>query len=426
MRRRRRRHIGVRLAAAAVIAAGAVAAIIFWPEKEEKIPPRIPVILNEYLTNSMSDTLSLAGLDKDIESYLRQNHIQGASLAIVKNDSLVYAKGYGRSDDETEMTPRNILRLASVSKLITAVGIMVLEEQGKLSLDDHVFGEGGILSRFNSYIKDKNYHSITVEHLLRHQGGFTVYSGDPMFSTRDIILQNHLSEAPGHDTLMQCLLKKRLSFAPGTSEAYSNFGFLILSMIIEEVTGEPYEKWMQDNVLRPAGCHDFHIAANWYSKKYPNETRYYMQANDPLVQCYDNSGRMVERCYGGNDIQALSGAGAWVASAPELARFVASIDGRPQVPDIISETSVEKMTRFIDKNTFSLGWNDTEDEWSRTGSFSGTSALIKYYPDGECWVMISNTSTWRGSRQSSYTAGLFKKSREKYSALLPVKDLFYF
>ena len=106
---------------------------------------------------------------------------------------------------------------------------------------------------------------------------------------------------------------------------------------------------------------------------------------------------------------------------------MASIDGLPEVPDIISPESVAEMTRWIDENTYSLGWNDTkpDGEWTRTGTFSGTSALVKYYPDGECWVMVTNTSTWKGPGFTRYTAGLFRKLREKYSQALPSRNMFY-
>lgn len=394
-------------------------------------PGRRPVDLNKTLTNEMSDTSVLSGMDKSIKVFMQEWNIKGLSLSIMRNDSLVYAKGYGWADEakKIEMGPGTILRMASVSKLITATGIMVLQERGMLSLSDKVFGEEGILndSTYTAAIKDPNYYKITVEDLLRHKGGFTTSAGDPMFNTRTIILQNRLKEAPDHDTLVKIQLKRRLPFVPGTSQAYSNFGYLLLSMIIEKVTGEDYEEWMQENVLKAAGCIDFRIANNYYAERYDNETRYYVQSNDEPVQEYNNSGKMVVRCYGGNDIHALAGAGAWVASTPELARFVASIDGKPEVPDIISEESVRQMTEYFDPETYSLGWNDTkpDGEWTRTGTFSGTSALVKQFPDGETWVLITNTSTWKGPSFSRYTTELFKKSREKYSSLLPSRDFFY-
>ena len=132
--------------------------------------------LNDTLTNEMSDIPELKALDKKMNAYLRKWHMKGASLAITRGDSLVYAKGYGWADEENgqKMTPRHILRMASVSKLITATGIMVLHDRGDLNIKDTVFGPEGILndSTITELIKDKNYYKITVEHLMRHQAGF--------------------------------------------------------------------------------------------------------------------------------------------------------------------------------------------------------------------------------------------------------------
>ena len=190
------------------------------------------VHLNDTITNSMSEIDSLSALDKDIMKYLKRWEIKGASLAIMRNDSLIYAKGYGWADMEKgdSMTTRNIMRVASVSKLITATGIMLLQEQGKLSLSDKVFGEGGILcdSIYTAAIKDKRMFRITVEQLLRHKGGFSCGRGDPMFSTTDIIRQFKLDDAPDSETLLKCILTRPLGFAPGTTQLYSNFGYLLL------------------------------------------------------------------------------------------------------------------------------------------------------------------------------------------------------
>ena len=384
--------------------------------------------LNDTLTNAMSDLPELYGLDKKIKSYMNKWHMKGASLAITRGDSLVYAKGYGWADEqnEEEMSPRHIMRMASVSKLITAVGIMVLHERGDLNIKDTVFGPSGILndSLYNSLIKDKNYYKITVEHLMRHQGGFR---RDPLFSSRDVKHQLKLDCAPDADDFCRVVLNRRLKFAPGSWQSYSNFGYLMLSKIIEKVSGQPYEEFIKAEVLEPAGCYDMHIAGTYYEDKRDNEVRYYTHEGDgKYIEEYTDSGIMVERCYGGNNIPLLSGAGAWCGSPAEISRLVASIDGRPEVPDIITPESVELMTGYYDKDTFSLGWNDTHPAkgWSRSGTLSGTTALVKLFPDGECWIFISNTSTWKGPRQAKYTDALFRQCRELFSDKLPCRNLF--
>ena len=394
------------------------------PQPIEK--PR--VYLNDTLSNAMSEIPELEGLDKKVKKYMRDWQIKGASLAIMRNDSLLYAKGYGWADEAEKetMEPSHILRMASVSKLITAAGIMVLQDRDSLSIKDTVFGPAGILndSLFNSVIKDRNYHKITVEHLMRHQGGFY---RDPLFSSKDVMHQMRLEQPPVKEDFFKLVLGHKLSFMPGEWERYSNFGYLLLSEIIEKVSGKPYDQFICEEVLRPAGCFDMHIGGSYYSDRRHNEVRYYTHEGDgKFVEEYNGSGVMVERCYGGNNIPLLSGAGAWCGSPAEIARFVASIDGKPEVEDIISAEAVAQMTEYFDKETYSLGWNDTDPAkgWSRTGTLAGTSALVKYFPDGECWIMITNTSTWRGPSQSRQTDNLFKQCRELYSDKLPIRNLF--
>ena len=384
--------------------------------------------LNDTLTNAMSDIPELHALDRKVNAYLRKWQMKGASLAVTRGDSLVYAKGYGWADEENgvEMGPGNILRMASVSKLITAAGIMVLQDRGELNIKDTVFGPRGILNdtTITKLIRDKSYYKITVEHLLRHQGGFR---RDPLFSSRDVMHQLSLDHAPTAEDFYMVVLNRRLKFAPGTWQSYSNFGYLLLSKIIEEVSGMPYEEFMKKEVLEPAGCYDMHIAGTYYEDRRDNEVRYYTHEGDgKYIEEYTDSGVMVERCYGGNNIPMLSGAGAWCGSPAEIARFVASIDGRPEVQDIISKESVELMTGYYDKDTFSLGWNDTHPDkgWSRSGTLAGTTALVKLFPDGECWIFISNTSTWKGPRQAKYTDQLFRSCRELFSDKLPRRNMF--
>lgn len=414
--------------AAAAIVIATASSIFLRPVPKAKPLDGISPRLNLLLTNDLSDIPELSGLDRRIRNYMNKWQIKGASLAITRNDSLLYAKGYGWADEENgiEMGPGHIMRMASVSKLITATGIMVLQDKGLLSIKDTVFGPSGILndSLFIRTIKDRNYHKITVEHLLRHQGGF---NRDPLFSSRDVKHQLQLDHAPEKEDFYRLVLSRRLRFIPGSWQRYSNFGYLLLSDIIEKVSGKPYEQFIKEEVLRPAGCYDMHIAGNYFEDRRSNEVRYYTHDGDgKFIEEYNDSGRMVERCYGGNNIPLLSGAGAWCGSPAEISRLVASIDGDPLVPDIISRNSFLQMTEYLDTETFSLGWNDTNPAkgWSRTGTLSGTSALVKHFPDGECWILITNTSTWKGPGQARYTDALFKQCRELYSDRLPERNLF--
>ena len=394
----------------------------------DNIEQVVPVGLNEKLSNSLSERREFEGLDKEMKRYLRKWEMKGASVAIMRNDSLIFAKGYGWADEEKEvkMEAGHILRMASVSKLITAIGIMKLQDEGRLNIKNKVFGPEGVMkdSDLDTLIRHSAYEHLTIEHLLRHQGGFY---RDPLFSSKDVMNQMRLDHPPTADDFFRLILPKRLRYKPGTTHRYSNFGYLLLSRIIEHVTGKSYEQYIKEEILAPAGCYDMHIAGNYYEDRRENEVRYYTHRGEgQFIEEYTGSGNLVERSYGGNNIPLLSGAGAWCGSTAELARLVASIDGRDEVPDIISKKAVDQMIEYFDQSTFSLGWNDTTPGvgWSRTGTFSGTSAIIKYFPDGECWIFISNTSTWRGPRQAKQTDALFKKCRKLYSKKFPARNLF--
>ena len=153
-------------------AAICVAAIVFILTKtvpvnarhaEASSSEKAPVHLNDTLTNSMSGFDGDESMDVKIENFMKRWDIKGSSLAVMRNDSLLLAKGYGWADEETgeKMGPDNILRMASVSKLITATGIMVLCERGAMSLQDTVFGPDGILddTLFTASIREKSTHS---------------------------------------------------------------------------------------------------------------------------------------------------------------------------------------------------------------------------------------------------------------------------
>lgn len=378
-----------------------------------KVEEAAPVYLNNTITNEHSQCEQLSGLDKQIEDYLQRWEMQGACLAILKNDSLVYAKGYGQADDTIPMQPHHLMRVASVSKLITAVGIMRLVDEGRISLTDNVFGQNGILkdSVYSASQRDPNHNQITVEHLLRHQAGFAT---DLMFSQETVRSGLGLDRQPVADDYIRYSLSRKLRYAPGTTNIYSNFSYLLLSRIIETISGLPYETFIADSVLANSGIYDMHIAANEYDSRYPGEVHYYSHSDelDP---------------YSSNDVHVLSGAGAWCTSIVELAKLIAAIDGRTEQTNILTDNAIEAMTAYSDPELFSLGWNDTNPEngWTRTGSFAGTSALIHYFPDGECWLMVTNSSTWRGFRQTKLTTELFHELRASYSDLLPHRDLFH-
>ena len=204
---------------------------------EKHVEAKSGVRWSDTLSNRASFIASLAPMDNDIERFMRKWEIKGISFAVTRHDSLLYAKGYGMADVSAgkTMDASTIMRMASVSKLVTAVGIMKLCENGKLSLDSKVFGEDGILNDtvYTNAMRDPRMRDITVDHLLRHKGGFTLGAGDPMFNTKDIMAVKRLTTPPTNEELTKIVLGRRLGFTPGAGRRRSNFGYVALSLVPE-------------------------------------------------------------------------------------------------------------------------------------------------------------------------------------------------
>lgn len=353
------------------------------------------------LDNAASDFEDESKMDAQIRRFMSKWGLRGLQVAVTRHDSLVFAKGYGMADAEAgqPMQPTTIMRIASASKLVTAVAIMKLVEEGKISLNSKVFGPKGILNDtvFTAAVADKRIFDITVDHLLMHEGGFSRAAGDPMFRTREIVRANHLSDAPDPRTLTEIILRRKLSFDPGTSSHYSNFGYMLLSLVVEEASGQNYWDYVTDHVLLPAGVSDMRAGTNYLHERYDNEAHYYSPDDEP-VEAFDGSGLLVDRVYGGNDIRGLLGAGGWLASAPGLARLTAAIDGRPGVDDILTPQTVRKMAEKDGDDYLCRGWVavDSRGNRIRTGTLSSSHAMIKQYTDGETWVFLTNSGVWTG------------------------------
>lgn len=422
---------GTLLIIAFSVAVFVVISLLSLPSKEEEerqLEAQLPH-WEDSLTNSGSDVTALRAMDEEFERFMARWEITGMSLAVTRNDSLLYAKGFGYADREkgVKMQPSNIMRIASVSKLVTAVGVMHLIDQGKLSLDSRCFGEGGVIDdpELNSLIKDPRLKDITVRDLLLHQAGFQGVKNDPMFRTADLVRQHHLNGAPDPKTLMKILLGRRLSYTPGSGRRYSNAGYFMLSMVLEKAAGKDYWKYMTEDVLRKMGCYSFRPATNYYGQKYPDEVRYYNTDEEPVEE-FNGSGKMVERVYGGSDYHGLMGAGGWLTSPSDLARMVASIDGDPTLKDFLSKKSIDTMTAYSDDEKLAMGWVsvDKDGKWTRTGTLSSTAAIIERFPDGECWVVVTNTGSYKGFKFSKYLSQFIDRMREKYGNDFPRRNLF--
>jgi len=342
-------------------------------------------------------------IDKLFESFIKRYHIKGASVSITKDEKLVYSKGFGMANEETGqyVQPGHLFRLASVSKLVTAVAIMHMVENNALSLEDKVFGPDGILNDdiYLNY-KDSRFEEISIQQLLNHTAGWSRSSGDPLFNFD--IINRKMKDAPGDDMekLICYELGRKLSYEPGKGYSYSNFGYAILGKIIEEKSGLPYEDYVVMNVLKPMGINDMHIGNSLYYEKFPNEVRYYEPAGSSQCLAFDGSGKMVPKSYGGNNIPLIGPAGGWIASAPELSKFLCSVDGFSNVADFLDSTSVYTMSnpKLSGKGLFGWRGSDQHGTWWRTGSLSGTTTFVVRMGNGLNWVVLLNTSSYKRTR----------------------------
>lgn len=374
-------------------------------EKTEGLPDKI-VPGNIRLTNSFSSSEDFSQCDKIVESFMHKWSITGASVAIAKDGRLVYARGYGYADtaEKTEVQPYSKFRIASISKLVTATAIMKLQEEGKLSVNDRVFGPQGILNdSVYCHPRDKRVFDITVAHLLSHEGGWSQRWGDQMFMPHVIASQMNTSLPVDLNTIIRFALSKRLHFTPGTSRSYSNLGYSILGLVVEKVSGVPYTEYCRKEIFEPLGIYDMVPAHNLANQKAPFEVTYYEPAGWPRKPSIYGTGDLVPTPYGGNDIETLGGAGGWLATSPDLMRLLLALDGFNYNEDILSHESIHFMTD--QNNHFApVGWKATliDGNWIRTGSFSGTAGIIKRQPDGISWVVLFNSSAWNGPEITSY------------------------
>ncbi|HVU11505.1 MAG TPA: serine hydrolase domain-containing protein [Phototrophicaceae bacterium] len=182
---------------------------------------------------------TLPALDAIVQAEI-QPHAPGAAVAVVQNGEVIHASGYGLADVEWDVPigTDTVFRLASVSKQFTATAIMMLIEQGKLSVNDPITR---FLPRY-----PMSGHTVTVHHLLNHTSGIFSYTSDPEFGTkmrRDLTPQQLCDE----------FSHMPFDFKPGTRYEYNNSGYFLLGMIIEQISGQSYADYLQEHIFKPLG-----------------------------------------------------------------------------------------------------------------------------------------------------------------------------
>jgi CubicO group peptidase (beta-lactamase class C family) len=315
----------------------------------------------------------LRAMEGKAAALMKKHQVPGLSVAIAKEGRLVYAQGFGLADktNEEKVTPNHLFRIASVSKPITATTIFRLIEDGKLNLSDKVFGSKALLGTEYGQAPYKQYvEEITLEHLLTHTGGGWQNDGsDPMF--RHIGMDHK-------ELIAWTIANQPLQNAPGKNFAYSNFGFCVLGRVIEKVTGKPYAKAVQEQVLAPCGISKMRISGNTLAERAPQEVIYYSQdGSDPY----------------GMNVRRMDSHGGWLATATDLTRFLVRVDKFPTKPDILKPEVIEIMTTASAASAgYAKGWSVNKyNNWWHGGSLPGTATIMVRTAHQFCWAALANT-----------------------------------
>jgi CubicO group peptidase (beta-lactamase class C family) len=186
-------------------------------------------------------TLNVSALDtKALDAYLTgqmsKHGIWGISLAVTSGTEILYLKGYGKAGENRPMTPQTPMYIGSASKTFTGLAIAQLIEQGKIDADAPV-------QTYIPWFKVEDAvasERITVHHLLHHTSGLSESGFFTVFP-----------EDAAKEEVVRALASARLTAPVGVKHQYFNYGYVVLTLIIEEVTGQTYEEYVKQNIFEP-------------------------------------------------------------------------------------------------------------------------------------------------------------------------------
>lgn len=201
------------------------------------------IMMSVLTFRASAQTLNAKQLTAEIDKILTEQFKPGetgCAVLVAKNGQVIYRKAFGMADLELDvpMKPEMVFRIGSITKQFTAIAILQLMEQGKLSLQDEI----------TKYIPDypMHGHSITIEHLLTHTSGIKSYTNVPE-------LEKFVRTDMKPEEVIEFIKTKPMEFAPGTKYNYNNSGYFMLGYIIEKITGKTYQEYIQENFFTPLG-----------------------------------------------------------------------------------------------------------------------------------------------------------------------------
>jgi CubicO group peptidase (beta-lactamase class C family) len=338
---------------------------------------------------------------------LKRWGVPGATVAVAKDGQLVYSRGFGYADlnTRTKMPPDALFRVASISKALTAVSVLKLVEEGKLSLDTKAMPLLNWKPADGQSV-DPELNKVTVGQMLQCTAGWDRrISGDPMFQpqVRQAAYEYSYTMRPTRESITQFWMGKKLDFIPGTHFAYSNFGYSLLGQIIENASKQKYEDYVRNQVLAPLSV--THMRPGQTIELAPGEATYYVfPGQEENVSLLPNFKGKVALPYGGDFmLEAMTPDTGWIASSPELVKFISAVAHDKQSPKIISQQSLDKMLEkpnvpeWKDKPLyFAMGFEADRSlpgrlRFFRQGSLPGVISFVCHRDDGYSYAFCCNS-----------------------------------
>lgn len=300
-----------------------------------------------------------AKVDERLGSLVKDGRFSGAVL-IAREGRVLVSKGYGMAnlEDETPNTPQTKFRLGSITKQFTATAIVMLQEQGKLNVQDSIC----------KYVADcpAAWQPVTVHHLLAHTGGVPNFTSFPDYPKT-------MMQATTVDALIGRFKDKPLDFQPGEKWSYSNSGYVLLGHVIEKASGKSYEAFLQDHLFTPLGMTD--TGYDHSAKILPHRAAGY----EP------HGGGLANASY--LDMTIPYSAGALYSTVEDLYRW----DQALYTEKVISKKSLDLMFTPV-KNNYGYGWgSDSQYGLKRVahgGGINGFVTFIARYPEVKAVVVV--------------------------------------
>jgi len=336
-------------------------------------------------------------VDDLMKKYMSDYGVRGASVAVVKNGKLVYAKGLTWAEPGYPVTtPTSLFRLASTSKPITSTAIHQLEQKWQLTPGTFVQSVLNIKTPDGGTPPDERLADIKVDHLLYHRGGWNrsiVYDlpGDAATAasyqnTLPISKSKWISEK----------FKQNLQFDPDTKNVYSNFGYLLLGRILEaKYPRKTYEEIVKENIFTPLGITRAAISPVTFEEALPQQVRFHENYLGIGATVMNNTGDWVPLPYGVENYRNFDSFGGWMMASVDYAKFLAIFELGDKNP-ILNKAMTDRMWTVTHGDNQARGWarvNVGNGVWAveHGGALPGVGTVISRRSDGIAFVIFTNS-----------------------------------